>query len=169
MRGRGVMAVSVVGMLVAGGCAGARSAQEIDRLKADVGLLDQRVGQLERGSLKEPAQQAEWPAAESQPSAAVVVPVSPAQTPAGTASAKPSKKEIQQALKNAGFYQGAVDGKIGTQTREAIRTFQQVHGLKADGVVGKQTWEKLAPYLEVAAGTGGTGDAGAGTAEPAMK
>ena len=167
MRGRGVMAVSVVGMLVAGGCAGARSAQEIDRLKADVGLLDQRVGQLERGSLKEPAQQAEWPAAESQPSAAVVVPVSPAQKPAGTASAKPSKKEIQQALKNAGFYQGAVDGKIGTQTREAIRTFQQVHGLKADGVVGKQTWEKLAPYLEVAAGTGGT--AGVGAPESAMK
>ena len=169
MRGRNVMAVSVVGMLVAGGCAGARSAQEIERLKADVGLLDQRVNQLERGSLKEPAQQSEWSAEESQPSAAVVVPASPTQKPAGAASAKPSKKEIQRALKNAGFYQGTVDGRIGAQTREAIRTFQQVHGLKADGVVGKQTWEKLAPYLEAAAAPAAAGDAGTGAAEPAMK
>lgn len=71
---------------------------------------------------------------------------------------KGSAREIQQALKNAGFYQGAVDGKLGPQTRSAVREFQRVHGLKDDGVVGKQTWTKLRAYLDVSAG--GTEGAG---------
>ncbi len=68
--------------------------------------------------------------------------------PAGTASTR----EIQQALKSAGFYQGAVDGKMGPKTRQAVREFQRVHGLKDDGKVGKQTWAKLAAYVNMAAG-----------------
>ena len=32
-------------------------------------------------------------------------------------------------------------------TREAIKEFQRVHGLKDDGVVGAKTWAQLAPYL----------------------
>lgn len=55
---------------------------------------------------------------------------------------------IQKALKNAGYYQGNLDGKIGTQTREAIRNFQRENGLDSDGVVGRQTWGKLKVYLE---------------------
>lgn len=35
------------------GCAGPSAFQEIRRLRADVGLLDQRVTQLERGSVQE--------------------------------------------------------------------------------------------------------------------
>ena len=61
---------------------------------------------------------------------------------------KPTKREIQQALKNAGFYQGSIDGKVGPQTREAIKEFQRANGLHVDGVVGRQTWERLAPYLD---------------------
>jgi peptidoglycan hydrolase-like protein with peptidoglycan-binding domain len=74
--------------------------------------------------------------------------------PGTAAFAKPSKREIQQALKNAGFYQGPVDGKIGPITRDAVKEFQRTNGLKADGVVGRQTWEKLSPYLELASKTG---------------
>lgn len=57
-------------------------------------------------------------------------------------------KQIQLALKKAGFYKGAIDGKIGPQTRRAIREFQKARGLKPDGVVGKKTWEELRTYLK---------------------
>ena len=56
---------------------------------------------------------------------------------------------IQKALKNAGYYQGNLDGKIGSQTREAVRAFQRDNGLETDGVVGRQTWGKLKTYLDV--------------------
>ncbi|MBI3319144.1 MAG: peptidoglycan-binding protein [Candidatus Omnitrophica bacterium] len=153
---RGSSLVVIVGLMMASGCASHRSAQEINRLKSDVGILDERVSQLERASLKEPSTAA-LPSEPQLPSAAVTegaVPltVKPSKSSGQAAaksssSVKPSKKEIQQALKAAGFYQGPVDGKLGPQTREAIRSFQQVHGLKMDGVVGRQTWEKLSPYL----------------------
>lgn len=60
----------------------------------------------------------------------------------------PSKKDIQIALKNAGFYSGSVDGKIGPQTREAIMEFQKQNGLKVDGKVGKNTWEILGEFYK---------------------
>ncbi|MDP2653548.1 MAG: peptidoglycan-binding domain-containing protein [Candidatus Omnitrophota bacterium] len=60
---------------------------------------------------------------------------------------KPGAQDIQQSLKNAGFYDGSVDGVIGPLTRRAIREFQEQNSLTADGKVGPKTWEKLAPYL----------------------
>ena len=58
-----------------------------------------------------------------------------------------SAREIQTALKNAGFYKGTIDGKMGPRTREAIKEFQKLNGLKADGIVGRRTIEKLNNYL----------------------
>jgi len=55
---------------------------------------------------------------------------------------------IQKALKKAGYYNGALDGKIGPATRDAIRAFQRDNGLTADGVCGRQTWAKLKSYLD---------------------
>lgn len=55
--------------------------------------------------------------------------------------------QIQQALKNAGYYRGSLDGKIGPMTRESIEAFQRDQGLTADGVVGRNTWAKLKGYL----------------------
>lgn len=55
---------------------------------------------------------------------------------------------IQKALKSAGYYDGKIDGKIGPATRSAIRDFQSGHGLTADGVCGRKTWEKLKTYLD---------------------
>jgi murein L,D-transpeptidase YcbB/YkuD len=156
------LGVLAVGMFVIGGCAGQQHVAELRRLKADVGLLDQRVSQLERASLQAPSA-AEWPSGSSaQPSATEAVsPAIPTQSApaAPVPPIKPSKKEIQQALKAAGFYQGPVDGKIGPQTQEAIRQFQQVNGLKVDGVVGRRTWEKLAPYLDLSSSSGEVGAA----------
>lgn len=59
-----------------------------------------------------------------------------------------SEKQIQRALKNAGFYQGAIDGKIGPKTKEAIKRFQKAQGLKPDGIVGKKTSAELNKYLK---------------------
>ena len=61
---------------------------------------------------------------------------------------KVSPEKIQRALKSAGVYTGKVDGKIGPGTKEAIIEFQKSHGLKADGVLGKKTWEELKTFLK---------------------
>lgn len=144
---RSVVFVTLAGILVSSGCAAQRSAQEINQLKSDIGLLDQRVNQLERASLRQTT--GAWsgdPAAQAAPASQPAAPAAPKAAP--SPSVKPSKTEIQQALRNAGFYQGTLDGRIGPQTREAIRQFQQVNGLKVDGIVGRQTWDKLSPYLD---------------------
>ena len=63
---------------------------------------------------------------------------------------KPTDIEIQTALKNAGFYSGSIDGKIGPKSKKAIEDFQSANGLKVDGKVGAKTWEALGRYLNVA-------------------
>ena len=63
-------------------------------------------------------------------------------------SAQKTPKNIQRALKNSNFYNGAVDGKIGKNTKEAIKAFQKANGLRADGIVGKKTWSALSKYLD---------------------
>jgi len=55
---------------------------------------------------------------------------------------------IQKALKKAGYYNGAIDGKVGPGTRDSIASFQKDNGLTADGVCGRGTWAKLKSYLE---------------------
>ncbi len=60
---------------------------------------------------------------------------------------KPTSKQIQQALKNAGFYNGKVDGDIGPKTKKAVEAFQAQNGLKADGKVGPRTWKALSAHL----------------------
>ena len=55
--------------------------------------------------------------------------------------------EVQKALKEAGFYKGAIDGVMGPKTRSAIREFQEENGLSVDGVCGPKTWGKLKVYL----------------------
>ena len=57
------------------------------------------------------------------------------------------EQKIQTALKNAGLYNGSIDGKIGPASRRAIESFQTSNGLKADGKVGPKTWSALEPYL----------------------
>jgi len=60
----------------------------------------------------------------------------------------PNASEIQAALKKAGLYKGAIDGQIGTQTKEAIKKFQEANKINPDGVVGSRTWILLQKYLE---------------------
>lgn len=52
-------------------------------------------------------------------------------------------KEIQQRLKDWGYYKGNVDGYYGALTQDAVIAFQKKHGITVDGIVGAQTAEKL--------------------------
>ena len=56
------------------------------------------------------------------------------------------EQKVQVALSRAGYYHGPIDGKVGSQTREALRNFQKDRNLKADGMVGPNTWSALKPY-----------------------
>lgn len=58
--------------------------------------------------------------------------------------------QVQQALTQAGFFTGKIDGIIGKKTRAAIRAFQEANGLKVDGRCGPLTWEKLKTYASEA-------------------
>lgn len=58
----------------------------------------------------------------------------------------PSKEDVQAALKKAGYYEGAIDGKYGPVTKKAIQNFQNDSELNADGKIGPNTWDKLKKY-----------------------
>ena len=150
---RVVTGVALMSLL--SGCATAR--QDVARLQSQVTMLDDRVTQLERSSVGGMAAAPVSGGAEFG-AASIIVPahaIASKTEKSAAASSKGTTREIQQALKNAGFYQGSVDGKLGPQTRSAIKEFQRVHGLTDDGVVGKQTWAKLRAYLDMS----GTGEA----------
>lgn len=48
-------------------------------------------------------------------------------------------KQIQQKLKDLGYYFGSIDGIYGNATRNAVVAFQKANGLTADGVAGPKT------------------------------
>ena len=52
-------------------------------------------------------------------------------------------KTLQKRLKELGYYKSSIDGKFGKTTENALKAFQEAHGLTADGVAGKQTYEIL--------------------------
>lgn len=51
-------------------------------------------------------------------------------------------REVQTLLVRAG-YSLNVDGDFGPSTRDAVKVFQHTHGIRADGVVGPETFTKL--------------------------
>ena len=52
-------------------------------------------------------------------------------------------KTLQKRLKELGYFKSAVDGKYGRDTVNAVKAFQEAHGLEADGVAGKATYQIL--------------------------
>ena len=59
------------------------------------------------------------------------------------AQAISQNKEIQQKLKDLGYYNGQVDGVLGSASIAAIKNFQRDNGLVVDGIVGAKTAAKL--------------------------
>ncbi|HEV2386227.1 MAG TPA: peptidoglycan-binding domain-containing protein [Candidatus Acidoferrales bacterium] len=57
-------------------------------------------------------------------------------------------KEIQQALIEAGFYSGPVNGRFDLKSQEALEAFQQANGISpAHGIFDYATAVKLSPFL----------------------
>jgi murein L,D-transpeptidase YcbB/YkuD len=124
-------------MILVLGCATTRKGQDIQtqQLKARINFLEEELHRKDE----------EIRSLENE-----LTRLSSSKQRAGTQDIVPlrlSAKQIQTALKNSGFYKGKIDGKIGPQTKEAIKAFQKAHGLKADGIVGKRTAEKISKYL----------------------
>ncbi len=51
--------------------------------------------------------------------------------------------KVQRMLANLGFYTGPDDGIFGDGLRRAVKGFQRTYGLRADGVVGRETFEMI--------------------------
>ncbi len=52
-------------------------------------------------------------------------------------------KKLQQALKAAGYYKGAIDGVYGDLTELAVRKFQTAKKMHVDGIAGSKTLSRL--------------------------
>jgi peptidoglycan hydrolase-like protein with peptidoglycan-binding domain len=52
-------------------------------------------------------------------------------------------KQAQQALKDKGHDPGAIDGVMGSRTKEAIKSFQSASNLKVTGTLDAETSQKL--------------------------
>lgn len=52
-------------------------------------------------------------------------------------------REVQELLRDLGYYNRTIDGIFGKSTRRAVIRFQKEHGLKTDGVVGKTTLKAI--------------------------
>ena len=55
----------------------------------------------------------------------------------------PRVSEVQSALAREGYYDGAIDGRMGAATRRALRRYQADHGLEATGTINRALIEAL--------------------------
>lgn len=62
-------------------------------------------------------------------------------------------RQIQNKLKQLGYYKGNIDGIFGSDTRKAVISFQKSCGLKADGIAGPKTLL----YLGLGSSSGSSG------------
>ena len=67
---------------------------------------------------------------------------------------------MQRALAELGYYKSTIDGKFGTGTRTAVRTFQAANKLTVDGVAGPATLAKLEAMTGIDIDGSGTSSGG---------
>lgn len=86
----------------------------------------------------------------SQPAPAEVT--VPASGPLSAGDSGAAVKTLQQALKQLGLYDAAVDGDFGQGTTDAVIAFQTAHNLKPDGIVGEETATAINDALTASTG-----------------
>ena len=62
--------------------------------------------------------------------------------------------QIQTKLKRWGYYNGSVDGIYGTQTVNAVKSFQRKNGLTVDGIAGTRTLNAMGIMSSSSSGGG---------------
>jgi len=67
-----------------------------------------------------------------------------------------SVRQMQQNLKDLGYYSGTVSGHYGTLTEAAVTNFQKNNGLSADGIAGSKTLSKIASALGSSSSSSGS-------------
>lgn len=138
-------------MLNLAGCATTRRAQ----VDLEMQELHNRIRQLERESQQKDRKistlEYELQNIRAGSEEAKVVKISPEKKSEKKEKVSPHQitpRNIQLALKKAGFYKGQIDGKIGSGTKKSIEEFQKANSLTPDGVVGKKTWAELGRFLD---------------------
>lgn len=92
----------------------------------------------------------------AKPATVTKAPVTPTPEPASMrlGFTGDAVRKLQKRLKELGYYTGSVDGDFGAATDKAVKAFQKMNGLSADGKVGNKTSELL--YSSKAIKAGGT-------------
>ena len=143
-------------VLTVAGCASTPRKPENDQLQSRVVELEKKLEEKDaeivdlQYEVKDLSSKVESSApASAAPAAAAKVPEAVVAVKGGDDIIRTgtTPEKVQTALKGAGFYSGRVDGKIGPGTKSAIIEFQKAQNLKADGVVGRKTWDALKQYL----------------------
>jgi len=131
----GVVLVSLSGCA----SAGRKKDMEMQGLRNQISVLEAQVQSKDEeiNSLRENLSNAKEESVSVMPARKLIAEV----------KSRPNVKQVQMALKNAGYNPGPVDGRMGRQTRDALKAFQKANGLAADGKIGKHTWEILKKHL----------------------
>ena len=127
------LAIIIVSMLILPGCSGyktQRLQESIESLSGRVDSLERRQGYVET---KVEVQEVTYDTGNT--------------TNTNEKISAMSCRDIQSALKEAGYYDGPIDGKLGPKSRKAIKAFQVDMGLKIDGIAGTKTKKALLQYL----------------------
>ncbi|MFA5145295.1 MAG: peptidoglycan-binding domain-containing protein [Candidatus Omnitrophota bacterium] len=142
-----VFSLAFFTLVLLSGCATGRKQKdlEIQGLRNQVLVLESQVQSKDEeiNNLKESLARA---AAEKETSQ-VSAKQSGKRKAAGEIKSRPKARQIQSALKNAGYDPGHVDGRMGKQTRDAVKEFQRANNLPVTGKVNKGTWALLREYL----------------------
>ena len=138
MKEVGLGLVLILFLVAFSGCATMDTNYETLELQDRVDKLETRLQKIEKGQTQLENMVVNQVSVQTQKRTPIIEKI---------AISNPSNKDIQTALKNAGYYTGSIDGKIGPKTRDAIMEFQKENGLKVDGVVGRNTWEVLSEYF----------------------
>ncbi len=161
MMGRFILILMAV--LVVSGCATTQQMSSVTELQGQVSSLtsrieaqDKEIAELKYGvkEVTDRVESKEWEVAETKATTRQLSSTTVVAVEAVSKGAKDiikvegvSAERVQRALKNAGVYTGKIDGNLGSKSKAAIVEFQKQHGLRADGVVGKKTWDELKQYL----------------------
>ncbi len=147
------MLALMIGLIALSGCASRKTGKKVDTIQAQVNAMTDELVRLDQ-SLQDTRAALQLQEGKGGVSETINVGSGSGESAVvGGMYRTPSGFEIpsvniQKALKKAGYYNGAIDGKVGPGTRDAIASFQKDNGLTADGVCGRGTWAKLKCYLE---------------------